>query len=41
MIRRIAAVLAFFAVLAGLGPAAVAGTTTPTAVCDPVAYLCV
>jgi len=42
MTRRIAAVLALVAMLAGIGgPAAAAGTTTPAAACDPVLYICV
>ncbi len=41
MTRRIAAVLALVAMLAGIGgPAAAARTTTPEA-CDPVLYVCV
>ncbi len=41
MIGRIAAVLAFLAMLAGIGSATAAGTTIPAAVCDPIAYICV
>jgi hypothetical protein len=40
MTRRIAAVLALVAMLAGIGGHA-AGTTTPAAACDPVLYICV
>ena len=41
MIRRLTAALAFMALLAGIGSATAAGTTTPAAVCDPVLYVCV
>ncbi|MGH9036089.1 MAG: hypothetical protein ACRD0O_10015 [Acidimicrobiia bacterium] len=42
MTRRIAAVLALVAMLAGIGGhAAAAGATTPAAACDPVLYICV